>query len=80
MEKEMQASMAQGRSAEIILIIMWIRTSRLSIKSLSQAAGDIGPGAGHRGEGVALISCKARKQMICVPLRELKGINGSSDD
>ena len=31
--------MAQGRSTEIITMIKWIRTSRLSIKELSLSAG-----------------------------------------
>ena len=33
LEQGIQTSMAQGRSTEIILIIKWIRTSRLSINN-----------------------------------------------
>ena len=39
--------MAQGRSTKIISMIKWIRTSRLSINSLSLSQG------GYRGGGFA---------------------------
>ena len=43
--------MAQGRSTEIITMIKWIRTSRLSIKELSLSPLLV-QGVGFRGEGV----------------------------
>ena len=40
--------MAQGRSTNIILMIKWIRTSRLSIKKSLSAGRGVGPGEPNR--------------------------------
>ena len=42
LEKEIQNPMAQGQSLEIISMVKWIRTSRLSMKNLLSVRLDAG--------------------------------------
>ena len=49
LQKGIQTPMAQGRSTEIITMIKWIRTSRLSIKELSLSRFPASNGTPVRG-------------------------------